>query len=144
MLFVLLISFSNARTDRFVWLVFIPCSRENIGDCSQTLVWGAWCKKNVTAKMFWTSPFHTSKNFSLHPLFAMKITGQPHRKVCKLSFYWKICVFFQALPLPRFENFKGPLLASSPPPPSVCEWSLANSAFDPLWMIAHFTSTMVS
>ena len=24
-----------------LWLVFIPCSRENVGDCSQTLVWGA-------------------------------------------------------------------------------------------------------
>ena len=34
------------------------------------------------------------------PLFAMKITGQLHRKACKLNFYWKICAIF----------FQGPLL----------------------------------
>ena len=32
-------------------------------------------------------PLQTSKNVKAPPPFAVKITGQPHRKTCKLNFY---------------------------------------------------------
>ena len=55
-------------------------------------------------------PLQTSKKFRVPPLFAMKITGQPHRKACKLNFYWLI--FFK--PPLQGQKFKGPLFASGP------------------------------
>ena len=50
------------------------------------------------------------------PLFAMKIMGQPHRKACKLNFYWKICNFFQGPSLQGSKILGTPLFASGPPP----------------------------
>ena len=70
-------------------------------------------------------PFQVDlKTISGPPLFAMKITGQPHKKACKLNFYWKICGnFFQGPPLTRVKNFKGPFLHQAPLT-SISEWSL--------------------
>ena len=50
------------------------------------------------------------------PLSAMKITGQPQRKACKLNFYWKICGnFFSGPPLQGSKILRAPLFASGPP-----------------------------
>ena len=81
-------------------------------------------KKNYREK-FSGPPFQTSKKFRA-PLFAMKITGQPHRKACKLNFPWKICGnFFQAPPL-QGSKFEGPPFFNQAPLTSVCERSLSN------------------
>ena len=45
--------------------------------------------------------------------FSMKITDQPHRKACKLFFYWKILVFFQGPPY-KGQKIKGPFLYQPP------------------------------
>ena len=61
------------------------------------------------------------------PLFAMKVMGQPHKKVCKLNFHWKICGnFFQAPSLQSSNLLRSPF-ASALPPPRVCEWSLSGN-----------------
>ena len=61
----------------------------------------------------------TSK-FFMPLLFALEIMGQPHRKACKLHFYWKICgILFQG-PLTRVKKLKPPLFASGVLT-SVCE-----------------------
>ena len=71
-------------------------------------------QKTFIAKIF-GAPSDRKKKFRA-PLFAMKITGQPHRKACKLSFQWKICGnFFSGSPLTRVKHFKGPLFESDPP-----------------------------
>ena len=64
------------------------------GPFTSTCKGGLMQKKII--KIF--QPPQTSKNFHSPPLFAMKIMGQPHRKACKLNFYWKICgnFFFKA------------------------------------------------
>ena len=53
----------------------------------------------------------------------MKITGQPHRKACKLNFYWKICSNFIQGPSFKGQKFEGPPFASGPPN-NCCERSL--------------------
>ena len=65
---------------------------------------------------FFGPPFRPKKNFRPPPFFAMKITGQPHRKACKLNFQWKNCGnFFQAPPY-KGQKFSGPpFLHQSPP-----------------------------
>ena len=72
----------------------------------------AWCKKFLSQK-FLPPPLQTSKNFRAS-LFAMKITGQPCRKACKLNFHWKICGNFFKAPLIRFKTLRAPLFASGP------------------------------
>ena len=72
-------------------------------------------QKIFIAKIF-GAPLQTAKNFRA-PLFAMKITGQPHRKACKLNFYWKICGnFFQGPPY-KGQKFQGPPFLHQAPPP---------------------------
>ena len=84
---------------------------------------GPDAKKIVIAKFFGT-PFQTSKNFRAS-FFAMKITGQPHRKACKLNFYSKICgIFFQGPTLQRSTTLRAPFLHQTPLS-SVCELSLS-------------------
>ena len=51
----------------------------------------------------------------------MKITGQPHRKACKLNFYWKICGGLFSSPLQGSKMLRAPFCIR---PPSVCERSL--------------------
>ena len=73
-------------------------------------------QKIFIAKIF-RGPPSDRKNISGPPLFAMKITGQPHRKACKLIFYWKICGnFFQGPPYKDQKIFKGPPSCIRPPP----------------------------
>ena len=68
-----------------------------IRDHSQTLVREGLMQKHFIAKIV-QGPPSDPKNFRPAPFFAMKITGQPHSKACKLNFYSKICNFFQGPP----------------------------------------------
>ena len=46
-------------------------------------------QKNFIVKNFRAPPFTPQKiSAPPGPLCAMKITGEPHRKACKLNFYW--------------------------------------------------------
>ena len=92
----------------------IPCRAyifHTVRDHSQTFVRGGLMQKNQPPP----------------PFFAMKITGQPHRKTCKLNFYWKICNFFQG-PLTTIRNFKGPPFCISPPLQVLVNGPLTNSS----------------
>ena len=66
------------------------CLLDMLRDRSQTLVRGDWCKKY--RENFSGPPSDRKKKKkkkkknSGPPFFAMKITGQPHRKACKLNF----------------------------------------------------------
>ena len=45
----------------------------------------------------------------------MKITGQPHRKACKLNFYWKFVIVFKLPPpLQGSKILKAPFLHQAP------------------------------
>ena len=61
-----------------------------VRDRSQTLVRGGLMQKIFTAKIFRSPPSHhkkkKKKKKNQGPLFAMKITGQQHRKARKLNF----------------------------------------------------------
>ena len=63
--------------------------------------------------------------------------GQPHRKACKLDFYWKFLIFFQGL------LYKGQTFCISPPP-SICEHFLTNLDHFKLifFMIKHYLSVI--
>ena len=65
-------------------MVKLKKKKKKIRDRSQTLVGGVM-QKNVYRKNFSGPPIRPQKNFRA-PLFAMKITGQPQRKTCKLYF----------------------------------------------------------
>ena len=54
------------------------------GPFTNTCKWGPDAK-NIYRENFSGPPFRPQKNVRA-PLFAMKITGQPHRKACKLNF----------------------------------------------------------
>ena len=84
-----------------------------IRDRSQTLVRGAWCKKYLSRKFF-GAPFKPKKKIQ-GPLFAMKITGQPHRKASKLTFTGKFVVIFFRPPLQGSKILRAPLFTSDPP-----------------------------
>ena len=105
----------------------LSCSSQNLiydqyRDCSQTLV-GEPVAKKIIVNIFQGPPSDLKKIQG--PLFTMKIMGQPHRKSCKLNFYWKICGnFFQGPPLQGSKSLRAPLFASGFPLTSVCEWSL--------------------
>ena len=81
--------------------------------------------KNFIMKFF-EGPLSDLKKFQ-PPLFAMKITGQPHRKACNLNFYWKLCDFFQG-PLHGSKILRAPFLHQGPLT-SVCEWFLECKRF---------------
>ena len=72
------------------------------------LCYRAWCKWKIITKIFL---FRPPKIWGPPPFFAMKITGQLHRKSCKLIFTGKLVMLFKAL-LRRVKNFKGPLFTS--------------------------------
>ena len=55
------------------------------GPFTNTCKGGLMQKKIDYRENFSGPPFRPQKNFRA-PLFAMKITGQPHRKACKLNF----------------------------------------------------------
>ena len=101
-----------------IFLVNVARNCRIFKDHSQTLLrggggGGADAKKEYR-KNFSPPPLQTVKKFR-PPLFAMKITGQPHRKACKLNFYWKICgIFFRPSPLTKVKDFKGPFSALAP------------------------------
>ena len=79
-------------------------------------------KENI-AKSF-RGPRSDHKKIS-SPLFGIKITGQSHRKACKLNYYWKICGNFIQGPLRSFKNvLRAPFLHQAPLQKSVCERSL--------------------
>ena len=85
-------------------------------DHSQTIVRGAWWKKKLLWKCFAPPPPPSDHKKIQDPLFTMKITGQPHRKACKLNFYWKICGnFFSGPPLQGSKILRAPIFASGPP-----------------------------
>ena len=61
---------------------------------------GACCKNYLSRKIF-GAPFRPQKKKKKKigaPLFAMKITGQPHRKACKLNHGKFVVIFFQGPP----------------------------------------------
>ena len=70
-------------------------------------------QKIFIAKIF-RGPLQTAKKFRA-PLFAMKITGQPHGKAYKLNFNGKSVVIFSGPPLQGSKIFRAPLFASGPP-----------------------------
>ena len=92
--------------------------------------WGLFtntCKgSGLMQKIFITKifrgPIQTAKNFRA-PLFAMKITGQPHRKACNSIFNGKSVIIFFRGPLTRVKILRAPFLHQAPLT-SVCEWSL--------------------
>ena len=63
--------------------------------------------------------------------------GQPHRKACKLDFYWKFLIFFSKASFTRVKHF-----ASAPP--SICEHFLTNLDHFKLifFMIKHYLSVI--
>ena len=65
--------------------------------------------KNI-AKSFRGPRSDHKKSAPPPPLFAMTITGQSHRKACKLNIYWKIYGNFFRAPLQGSTFFKGPFL----------------------------------
>ena len=78
-------------------------------------------QKKKYRENFFGAPFHAfrpqkKKKKNQPPYFAMKITGQPHRKHINSIFTGKfVVIFFRAPPLTRIKNFKGPLFTSAPP-----------------------------
>ena len=102
-----------------------------IRDHSHTLVrGGGWMQKENCCDFFLAPP-RDLKKFQ-GPPFATKM-GQPHRKACKLNFYWKICGnFFKPPPLQMSKNLRAPLFASGPLT-SVCELSLRPKE---IWLFA--------
>ena len=73
----------RVRTSPSLPYVIPPGHWCGVRDRSQTPVRGP--DANIYRKKFSGPPFRPQKNFRA-PLFAMKITGQPHRKACKLNF----------------------------------------------------------
>ena len=72
-------------------------------------------QKKFIAKIVCPPPFRPQKNFR-GPFLPWKLQVIPHRKACKLNFYWKICGnFFKGPPLQRSKILRAPLFASGPP-----------------------------
>ena len=96
-------------------------------DHSKILVRGAWYKKIL--QNFFRAPLQTSQIFQ-GPHFAMKITGQPHRKACKLNFYLKICGNFLSRPLLQGSKIlRPPFLHQAPQQVCVCVCVCVRSLF---------------
>ena len=98
-------------------------------DRSQITCRGWWCKQLYCKNLFVPNPFIPQKISG--PPFALKITGQPHRKACKLNFYW---IFFKG-PLTRVKKFEGPLFASGPP--NKCLWTVPNIIINVVELCLH-------
>ena len=80
--------------------------------------------KNIYRKHFSGPPLQTAKKFQA-PLFVMKITGQPHRKACKLNFNGKsVVIFFSGPPLQGSTILRAPFLHQAPP--YKCLWTVPN------------------
>ena len=87
-----------------------------LGVHSQTLCKGGLMQKIFITKNFQPPPFRP-QTISGPTFFAMKITGQPHRKAGKLNFYKKIWGnFFSRPPLQWSKICKAPLFAPAPTP----------------------------
>ena len=108
----------------------IQFNKSCLRDHSQTLVRGGLMQKLFIANIFGPPPPSDCKKFSGPPLFAMKLTGQLHRKHVNSIFNGKSVAIFFGAPLTRVKNFKGPPFCIRPPlqvfvngPVSVLEYS---------------------